>query len=73
MADVNRVQLHNPAADSGVIDVPEAEVDRFLTAGWQRVGSGGASAAGRRRADTGSTPTIPSGEGRAPRRPTDTH
>ena len=68
MVDVNRVQLHNPAADSGVIEVPDTEVDRFLAAGWERVTSGG-----RRRADTGSTPTITDG-GRASRRPTgDTH
>jgi hypothetical protein len=70
MVDVNRVQLHNPAADSGVIDVPESEVDRFLDAGWQRVGSGGASG-GRRRADTGSTPIQ--SEGRASRRLPDSH
>jgi hypothetical protein len=52
MADgINRVALHNPAADSGVIEVDESLVDRFLAAGWERVGQ-----RSRRRADTGSTP-----------------
>jgi hypothetical protein len=63
MADLNRVPLHNPAADSGVIEVPEDSVDRFLAAGWERVGSGG-----RRRADTGSNPTIDSRRDRDSRR-----
>jgi hypothetical protein len=49
--DIARVSLHNPAADSGVIQVPESEVDTFLAAGWERVGQ-----RSRRRADTGSTP-----------------
>jgi hypothetical protein len=62
MADVNRVALHNPAADSGVIEVPEDAVDRFLAAGWERVSGG------RRRADTGSNPTIDTRRDRESRR-----
>jgi hypothetical protein len=49
MADLNRVPLHNPAADSGVIEVPEVSVDRFLAAGWERVGSGWPPSCGHRR------------------------
>lgn len=41
---MGRVQLHNPAADSGVIEVEEEQVQTLLDAGWERL-----SGTGRRR------------------------
>jgi hypothetical protein len=61
----NRVELRNP--DGGVIHAAEADVETLLAAGWERV-----SGTARRRADTGSNPTITDG-GRPSRRSGDAH